>query len=258
MNFIEFESAAFTVVLFVGMILIVGLGRRVGARERAGIMAGGAAGVGAVEAAIFALLGLLIAFTFQGAATRFDARRSLIVQEANTIGTAWLRIDLLPADAQPDMRDLFRQYLDSRLETYRRVPDMAGVRAELVHTAQLQNRIWKAAIASHNAGVPGIAVGLLPALNQMFDITTTRTMATENHPPLAIFLLLGMLCLIGALLVGYGTSPNERRGWLHTVIFSLILSMTIYVIVDVEFPRLGIIRVDSADHVLLELREAMP
>ena len=257
MNFIEFESAAFTVVLFVGMILIVGLGRRVGSRERAGIMAGGAAGVGAVEAAIFALLGLLIAFTFQGAATRFDARRSLIVQEANTIGTAWLRIDLLPADAQPDMRDLFRQYLDSRLETYRRVPDMAGGRAELVHTAQLQNRIWKAAIASHNAGVPGIAVGLLPALNQMFDIVTTRTMAGEIHPPMIVFLMLALMAFMAAFLAGHGMSGSKVRSRIHTVGFAAALGITVYVIMDMEYPRMGMIRVDSFDRVLVELREGI-
>src|SRR6185295_5947474 len=108
----------------------VELGRRVGARRRAVIMAGGAAGIGAVEAAIFALLGLLIAFTFQGASARFDARRELIVQEANNVGTAWLRIGLLPDSAKPVMRELFRKYLDSRLETYRKVPDMVAVQAE--------------------------------------------------------------------------------------------------------------------------------
>ena len=109
-------------------------------------------GIGSVEAAIFALLGLLIAFTFQGAAARFDARRSLIVQEANNIGTAWLRIDLLPAGAQPGMRELFRKYLDSRLATYHKIPDMVAVKAELDHTAQLQSEIWNAALASQKEG----------------------------------------------------------------------------------------------------------
>jgi hypothetical protein len=115
---IETQSWLFALGLFAGIILMLELGRRVGAHLRARIMQGGGAGVGAVEAAIFGLLGLLVAFTFQGASARFDTRREQIVQEANNIGTAWLRIDLLPASAQTAMRELFRQ---SRLraETYR-------------------------------------------------------------------------------------------------------------------------------------------
>jgi hypothetical protein len=81
--------------------------------------------------------------------------------------------------------------------------------------------------------------------------------ATRNHPPLVVFLLLGGLSLVGALLVGYGTSTSRRRSLLHTLVFAAILSLTVYVIVAIEFPRLGLIRVDAADQVLFELRESM-
>ena len=79
MKLVETESVLFALGLLVGMILMLELGRCVGARQRVRIGEGGAAGIGAVEAAIFALLGLLIAFTFQGAMVRFDERRALIV-----------------------------------------------------------------------------------------------------------------------------------------------------------------------------------
>src|SRR4051812_20653426 len=128
MIFEEAQPLLIAFCLFAGMSLMLEWGRRVGASQRASLMDGGASGVGAVEASIFTLLGLLVAFTFQGAAARFDARRTLVVEEANNIGTAWLRIDLLPAEQQPAMRGLFRQYVDSRLETYRRIPDMAAVK----------------------------------------------------------------------------------------------------------------------------------
>ena len=81
---------------------------------------------------------------------------------------------------------------------------------------------------------PQTAMLLLPALNDMIDITTTREMAQQNHPPLAIFLLLGGLSLVGALLVGYGTSGNKDRKWFHAVVFAAFLSLTVYVIVDIE------------------------
>jgi len=257
MNLIETESVLFALGLFGGMILMVEIGRRVGLRWRARIMEGGAAGVGAVEAAIFALLGLLLAFTFQGAATRFDVRRDLIVQEANNIGTAWLRIDVLPASAQPAMRELFRQYLDSRLETYRKISDPAAVRAEMAHTAQLQNDIWNHAIASHRDGAQAVGVVLLPALNQMFDIVTTRAMAIRTHPPLIVFIMLAILALASAFLAGHGMAGSQVRSWLHSIGFALILTVTVYVIMDMEFPRLGFVRVDSFDQVLVELRQGM-
>ena len=98
---------------------------------------------------------------------------------------------------------------------------------------------------------------LLPALNEMIDITTTRVMATRNHPPLVVFMMLAALAVVGALLVGYGTSVNKQRTWLHTLVFAVILSLTTYVIIDLEFPRLGLIRVDAADQVLSDLRASM-
>lgn len=257
MNLIEYHTAICAFGLFIGMLLMLELGRRIGARQRARITEGGAAGIGAVEAAIFALLGLLIAFTFQGAAARFDARRSLIVQEANNIGTAWLRIDLLPAGAQPGMRELFRKYLDSRLATYHKIPDMVAVKAELDHTAQLQSEIWNAALASQKEGGQAVVMGVLPVLNQMFDIVTTRTMAGQIHPPEILFVMLAVMAFVSAFLAGHGMSGSKVRSWVHSIGFAGILAATVFVIMDMEFPRLGFIRVDSFDQVLVDLRQSM-
>jgi hypothetical protein len=257
MNFIETNSALFAVGLFAGMILMLELGRRVGARQRARISEGGAGGTGAVEAAIFALLGLLIAFTFQGASARFDARRELIVQEANNIGTAWLRIDLLPTGAQSAMRGLFRQYLDSRLETYRKIPDLVAVKAELDRTAQLQNEIWTVAMAGQKESGMAVVAGLMPALNQMFDIVTTRTMAARSHPPTIVFAMLAFMACAAAFMAGHGMSGSKARSWVHSLGFAVILTITVYVILDMEYPRLGFVRVDSFDRVLVDLRKSM-
>lgn len=258
MRFLETESWLFALGLFVGTVLMIEFGRRVGKRWRATIMEGGAAGIGAVEASIFALLGLLLAFTFQGAAARLDARRALIVQEANNIGTAWLRVDLLPASAQPRMRELFRQYLDSRLETYRKIPDLAAVKAEMERTARLQNDIWK--LALENSRIEGgqfIVVGLLPSLNQMFDIVTTRAMARRSHPPVIVFVMLTVMACTAAFMAGHGMSGSKIRSWVHSLGFAAVLAITVLVILDMEFPRLGFIRVDSFDQVLVDLRQSM-
>src|SRR6202030_2027726 len=153
-----------------------------------------AKGFGAIETAVFALLGLILAFSFSGALTRFDARRHLVVEEANDIGTAFLRIDLLPTDAQAPMRDLFRRYLDSRIETYRKLPDMEAAQAELARSVELQSEIWSLAVASsQKSPTPQATTLLLPALNAILDITTTRTEAAHIHSPLIIWLMLRAL-----------------------------------------------------------------
>jgi len=128
-------------VLFLGMLFCLEMGRRWGVRQLDRDPSAARAGTNAVEGAVFALLGLLIAFTFSGAAARFDTRRVQIVDEANAIGTAWLRIDLLPAEAQPLLRDLFRNYVDSRLAAYRKLPDLAAAKAELQRSQEIQSEI---------------------------------------------------------------------------------------------------------------------
>ena len=92
------------------------------------MLEGARAGLGAVDGAVFALLGLMIAFTFSGAASRLEVRRQLIVQEANAIGTAYLRLDLLPPGAQPGLREDFRQYVDARLAVYSKLPDIEAAK----------------------------------------------------------------------------------------------------------------------------------
>src|SRR5688572_23605618 len=173
------------------------LGRGLGVAEIARDPEGVAKGIGAAEAAVFGLLGLLLAFSFSGAASRFEDRRHLITSEANAIGTAYLRLDLLSADAQPEMKELFRQYVDARLESYRNAADVAATAASLAEDAALQSEIWERAVAeTTRPGMPNPpAMLLLPALNEMIDITTTRVMATRNHPPPVVFIMLAALAV---------------------------------------------------------------
>jgi hypothetical protein len=245
--------------LFLGMLALIEAGRRIGVRRLAADPEGARAGTGAIEGAVFALLGLLIAFTFTGAASRFDDRRHLVIEETNAIGTAYLRLDTLPADAQPALREAFRRYLDTRLEAYRVLPDLTAAQAALARANAIQAEIWGQAVAAVRApgALSAAPILLLPALNEMFDITTTRTMAARTHPPAIVFAMLFALGLASALLAGYAMAGSRSRGWLHALGFAAVMAASVYIILDLEFPRLGLVRVDAFDQALVDLRASM-
>jgi hypothetical protein len=244
--------------LFVAMLGATAIGRRMGRPRRGDDPEGVRAGAGAIEGAVFALLGLLVAFTFSGAATRFDARRALVVEEANAIGTAWLRLDLLPSEAQPALRDAFRRYLDSRLESYAHLRrDPAAARAAYGRSQALQQEIWSRSVEATRAAPGPAAMLLLPALNQMLDIATTRMTTLRFHPPYTIFALLVTMAIASALLAGYAMGQGGASGRIYRIAFAGFVALAVYVIVDLEYPRLGWIRVDDADQVLVDLRAQM-
>jgi hypothetical protein len=244
--------------LFLGMLALLEAGRRLGVRWQRADPEGAHDGTRAVEGAVFGLLGLLVAFSFSGAMIRFDARRHMIVEEANAIATAYLRVEALPPEAQPALRTLFRRYLDARLSAYEKLPDLTAARAELARATTIQGELWTQAVASTRA-TEAQASGrfLLSALSNMFEIATRRTMATQLHPPLVVFALLFALGLGCSVLAGYGMARGQKRKWPHMIAFAAVTSLTVYLILNLEYPRLGLIRVDAFDQVLIEVRERM-
>ena len=251
MNLVLLNLAG-ALILFIAMVACAELGRRIGlARQHDGARGGPA------EAAVLALLGLLIAFSFSGAASRFEDRRHLVGTEAEMIGTAFLRVDMLPEEKREPLRELFRRYLDARIVVYQHAVDAAGTAARLAAAEALQKQIWDRSVQECGmTGTTAACMLMLPAINQMIDITTTRVTATRNHPPAVLFGLLAVLSLVGAMLVGHGSAQAGRRTWLQPLVFAGALSVTIFVIVDLEFPRAGFIRVDGADRILVELRRS--
>ena len=242
---------------FVAMLAFMELGRRIGLRHLSREGTGAQAGLGVVEGAVFGLLGLMLAFTFSGAARRFDDRRHLRVEEVNAIGTAWKRIDLLPAEAQPEIRDGFRRYVDASIAAYRKLPDLKA--EEFARADAAADAVWaKAAAASGSkSGVPQSMLLLLPPMNEMFDISTARRLATRIHPPVIIYVLLAIVALFGALLAGYGMAGSGGRSWLHMAAFSVSIATATYLILDLEYPTMGLVRVSEFDRALVELRATM-
>lgn len=251
-------SVVFAVLLFGGVLACLRLGWRIGRRRLRLTGEEGSAGLGALEGAIFGLMGLLIAFTFTGAATRFQERRNLVTEQSNAIGTAWLRLDLLADDVRDPMRELFRRYVDIQMEILRRVSDEDAARAGLVDLSAIQQEIWNTLVeaAKSDKSVP-IAQVLMPPVNDMFDLGTNRVMSAQQHPPLAVFIMLALLVLMSSLLAGFGMAKAPRQSPLHLIGFAAITALSVYLILDLEYPRLGLVRIDSVDEAMIQLRASM-
>ncbi|NEX21985.1 DUF4239 domain-containing protein [Thiorhodococcus mannitoliphagus] len=243
------------------LLLLIGaqyVGRVIGEQHLRRVGRDGKLSSGAVEGAVFALLGLLLAFTFTGAASRFEHRRDLVVEHVNAMGTAWMRLDILPVDDQPQIRDLMRGYVDGVIRLVEEARD-EGTALEIAAELQgLQNELWALAISAANRdGRPHVASLLLPPLNETFDLTTARLASARMHVHPGVVWFLIVLAMLAALLAGYGQAGVKHPNRLHTIVFAALISATLYFILDFEFPRLGFITLDSTDVFMRELRESL-
>ncbi len=135
------SAPRFAVALFFGMLIFLEIGRRIGLRKKEPDSEPVRSAKAIVEGSFYGLFSLLVAFSFAGATSRYDERRKLIVEEANDIGTATLRVDLLPASEQSAMRDLFRQYTRTRIAVYQKMPDIDAARSELARGSEIQSQL---------------------------------------------------------------------------------------------------------------------
>ncbi len=250
------ENPILTPLLFLVLLLLIEFGRRL--RDRSTAAGRSIPGSAAMESAVFALFGLLLAFTFSGAMSRYDAHRELILQEVNDIGTAYLRLDLLPAAAQPALRQDFRAYTAVRARRFDDLDGSPPSQQAASETARLQADIWKRAVPA--AALPEANKDatklLLPSLNDMFDMTATRRNAFHMHPPTIVSILLFALACGCALVAGFGMT-GTNRGWLHMVVFAATISLTIFTTIDIEYPRLGLVKLTSHDQLFLDLLNTM-
>ena len=248
-------SFPLVVALAIGMYFLLELGSRLGVKHLQQGKGQLKETLSVIDAPIFALFGLLVAFTFNSALSRFEGRRNMIVEEANNIGTAYLRLSLLPPDDCRALQQLFREYTDSRIRTYQLIPDTQAVVAEYQRSQNLQKDIWRESLLAVSKS-PTTLVGmqLIPALNAMIDITNSRMSAMQFHPPMVIFGMLLVFCLISSLLVGYQLAGMEKGARVHKLLFIMTISLTCYVILDIEYPRVGLIRMDAADAILRDVR----
>lgn len=243
------------VFLFAGMLAMDNAGIRIRARRNKAMAMEGNQGLGSLEGALLGLLALLLAFTFNLSALRYDARRQAVIDEANNIGTALLRADLYPDSIRDAFRTDFRAYIEARIRYYEAGTDETKIGDALNQSAAISTRIWQRAAAA--AVKPDNAVRsmqMIPALNSMIDIVTSRDDKRRAHVPDSIICLLLTLCLVSAFVIGYGRR-DKRVDWVLVCCFTLMITITVYLVLDLDQSRSGIITTDTAHLKILELRK---
>jgi len=254
-------SGGIAVFIFAGSLALLVAGRRMGQRYLAQQGSESMPGLNAVESAVFALMGLLLAFAISGALQRFDERRALILQEANAIATAADRLQLLDKDAAAHLRPMLLAYAEARLAVYKApiefsVVDETAVFSPqaLLAAADARRALWREAAARCPFGISNTGCVLfLPSLSSAFEAATNRRGANERHPPQAIYIMLFGLALGASLLAGFSMASAKSQSIVHMLIFATALAVTLYIITDIEFPRMGLIRVDYFDHFFEEV-----
>lgn len=228
----------------------VALGRWMGRRR----VAEEERGHSTVEGAVFALVGFLIAFSFSGAQGRLENRTAIVVDEANAIGTAYLRVDLLPVERRANMRRLFARYVDLRIEGGQRLPQEGVTNAPWQEASDLTRQIWNEANEGTRASAEGDRRLLLDALNTMFDQATRRSVATQVHLPVVVLAALGAMTSLALVLAGRSmTGPKPQ--WGYKVILAAVFAVVFTVLLDLDHPRSGLIRMSAADSAMTSVRD---
>lgn len=211
-------------------------------------------GMNLIENSLLGLTALLLAFTFGMAASKFDTRRQIIVEEANHIGTAVLRCDLYPDSVRNLLRADFKQYVEARISTYEAAMDEQKMKAAMDSTAFYSGRIWKR--VAEQAQNPANLVRsnqMVPALNNMIDIVTTRDAARKAMVPRLILLVLILFSMLSAFLSGYG-NKSKRRNKVMVGSFAVMTTISLFLIAELDRPDQGFINTDISEETIKDLR----
>lgn len=244
-------------VLFVTMILAIETGHRVGLRTKGALPETLRTQITAIQGAILGILALLLGFTFSLALQRYDSRSEAVVAEANAIGTAFLRADLLPEALRGKAKDTLRRYVDLRVEaggiSLERTDERAAIGVEVT---RLHGILWDDAVRAAAMQPNPVSTGLfIQSLNEAIDAYGSRNASLDRHVPELVLLLLYGTFLMTGLIVGYASGTAGIRASFTTYIMVALIVLLVFIILDLDRPRRGIIRIDQ--QAMVELQRSM-
>lgn len=205
---------------------------------------------GVILGATLTILGLLIGFSFSMAVSRYDQRKNYEEQEANAIGTEYVRVDFLPEAPAAKARDLLKQYTTERVAFYRET-NRGNLPAINARTQNLQDELW-ATVAEPVKSAPSPVVALAASgMNDVLNSAGYTQAAWWNRIPRAAWALLGIISMMCCLMIGYGgRSRDSKLGYMS--VLPLIVSIALFLIADIDTPRGGVIRIVPQNLLALE------
>jgi hypothetical protein len=253
MDFFRLNTAALAVLLIAVLAGSVAIGVLVGraVRDRPGTRHETA---GVVQGALLGLVGLLLAFGLSMAVGRYESRRALVVQEANDIGTTYLRAQLLAEPERSGSLELLEDYTDAAIDVADAVPDTGQYRTAVANLEALQGELWSLATAAAAADPVGTGPRLyIETLNETFDTHTSRVASLGNRVPTPVMVLLvfGSAIAVGVLAF-YLTLLG--KGLATSLITAAVVLIILFVSFDLDRPRRGFIQVPDAP--LVQLRDS--
>jgi hypothetical protein len=201
---------------------------------------------GYLVSSALALLGLLIGFTFSMAVERYDERRHAVSEEANAISTVYARAGLFNEPIATALKQAVTLYATDRRNFVAAGEDAAKLAKVAMETAAAQDRIWaimKAALAE--PGSVALTTATLTSMNEMFDLASTRQALIEAHIPITVMAVLIGFAVATAYLLGYGSAHERQDHNAATTIVFALVAIAIALIVDLDRPRLGFIKIDQ-------------
>jgi hypothetical protein len=236
------------------MLLFIRIGVSMAGRRKRKKNINTESGFGPVEASLLGLIAFLLGFTFSMALSRFETRREVMIKECNMIGTAILRTDLYPDSLKQLFRVDFKDYVNSRIVYHEIGHNDLETRNSLKRSEEISSRIWnRALVYSKQPNSPFVVSNqMIPALNQMIDIVTTRDDEMNFHIPDSIIVFLIVLCLVGSFVIGY-SMERSKKDWLILVSFCLMIAISFYMILDLDKPTMGFITLNEPQQKMVEL-----
>jgi hypothetical protein len=245
-------------LFFLGLMVAASeIGYRMGLRSRAAEKT--QVLVPIITASILGLLGLLLGFTMSMSVTRYDARRRLVLEEANAIKTAYLRIQVVAPPESTELQDLLRQYASNRLRVSQSALDVSKLQQGKAEDARLQSELWSRAAALARKEPQSLPAGLLmESLNAVFDLENSRWVGFIAHVPAEVIYVNALMGLVVALMVGYEFGVTRQRHPLSQVLLIVSITMVMVLIIELDEPYSGAIRVSLQPLIDLQGQLAAP
>lgn len=239
--------------LFIFMLLAMEIGFRSGHRRQASA-AEAITQANAVLVSMLGLLALLLAFTFSAALQRYEDRSQTVVAEANAIGTTYLRARLLPGEMRDEVQALLRQYLDVRIREGGVDSTELELHESLLHEAKLlETELWSHAVRAAELDKSVVTSGLfIQSLNELIDTSATRNAALNRQVPEIVLILMFATIVLTAATLGYASGIAGHRVTLAAFVLLILIAMVVFLIVDLDRPRRGVIQVSHESLVSLQ------